>query len=229
MLKEEDEAVQDQLSFVRKVLGIVAGQLLLTLGIALGASFNYDFGSFCASLGVQLTSIFVYLFSIIALMCPCPPKRGIRFQVPFNYILLMIFSAAMGFMIAGWTFYLTPASVVMSISVLAIVLSCIFLSALFTTNWAKALMCVIFGMFGALILLYIIMIPLLIAGAFEGIYILYCTIGILLASGLIYIDLFMIMAAGKYALDEYIFCALLLYLDIIRLFLYILMAFGKGK
>ena len=34
---------------------------------------------------------------------------------------------------------------------------------------------------------------------------------------------------GKVAVDEYIYGALLLYVDIIRLLLYILMIFGKGK
>jgi FtsH-binding integral membrane protein len=37
------------------------------------------------------------------------------------------------------------------------------------------------------------------------------------------------MLAGKYAMDEYIYCALLLYIDIIRLLLYLLMLFGKNK
>ena len=73
------------------------------------------------------------------------------------------------------------------------------------------------------------MIPLAISGAFEAMYILYCFIGILVAAGLIYLDVFIIMLAGKYAMDEYIFCALLLYLDIIRLLIYLLAAFGKGK
>jgi len=57
----------------------------------------------------------------------------------------------------------------------------------------------------------------------------YCVLGILIASGLIYIDLFIIMLAGKYAMDEYIYCAILLYVDIMRLLLYILMLLGKGK
>jgi len=41
--------------------------------------------------------------------------------------------------------------------------------------------------------------------------------------------LFIIMLAGKYAMDEYIYCAILLYIDIMRLLLYILMLFGKAK
>jgi FtsH-binding integral membrane protein len=70
---------------------------------------------------------------------------------------------------------------------------------------------------------------MMIAGAFEGYWILYCTIGIIVSAGLIYLDVFIIMLAGKHAMDEYIYCALLLYIDIIRLLIYLLMLFGKGK
>jgi len=39
------------------------------------------------------------------------------------------------------------------------------------------------------------MIPLCIAGFYGGLWILYCFLGILIASGLIYFDLFIIMMA----------------------------------
>jgi hypothetical protein len=42
----------DQMMFVRKVLGIVAGELVVTFIVLLGASYSLDFGNFCKSLGV---------------------------------------------------------------------------------------------------------------------------------------------------------------------------------
>jgi len=117
----------------------------------------------------------------------------------------------------------------MSIGVLALVLSCLFLGMLATPNKGKALMGVMIAIVCACILQLVIMIPMMIAGYCEGMWILYCFLGILICSGMIYFDLFIIMLAGKYAMDEYIYCALLLYVDIIRLLLYILMLFGKGK
>ena len=122
--------------------------MVLTLAIAIGASFNYDFGYFCASLGCQLTSIFVYIFSIIALMC----SHGLRHAVPMNYIVLSLFTASMGFMIAGWTFYLTPASVLMAVGVLAIILSALWFAVLGTKNMAKASFMVLMGILAACIL-----------------------------------------------------------------------------
>lgn len=73
------------------------------------------------------------------------------------------------------------------------------------------------------------MIPLVITGSFEALWILYCFIGVLVSAGLIYLDVFVIMLMGKFAMDEYILGSLYLYIDIIRLLLYLLMIFGKGK
>jgi len=64
---------------------------------------------------------------------------------------------------------------------------------------------------------------------FEAAWILYCSLGVLICGILIYFDLVIIMLAGKYAMDEYIYCAILLYVDIIRMLIYLLMIFGKAK
>lgn len=183
------------------------------------------FGNYVATTVCQISNIFIYLFSFIALMC----SKGLRMAVPYNYIVLIVFTLSMSLMVGGWTAYLTPASVLMAFGVLALVLTCIFLAVLATPNMLKAAIGVLIGMFAAIMLELIITIPLMIAGAFEGIWILYCTVGVLISAGLIYIDLFIVMLAGKYAMDEYIYCALLLYIDIIRLLLYLLAIFGKGK
>ena len=202
--------------------------MAVTLTMCIGASFtfyfypNYGFGNFCASLGCQITAIIVYLISFLTLFC----AGNIRKSTPANYILLFIFTVSMGFMVAGWCAYLTPASVLMAIGCLCLVLSCIFFAVLAIPNMAKAAFAVCMGILACILLELIVTIPLLIAGAFEGLWILYCTIGVLVSAGLIYLDVFIIMLAGKYAMDEYILCALMLYIDIIRLLLYLLMIFG---
>jgi FtsH-binding integral membrane protein len=172
-----------------------------------------------------LTSFFVYLFSFIALAC----APGLRKSVPMNYIVLGLFTLSMGFMLGGFTAYLTPASVIMAIGTLALVLSCMFFGMLAVPNKGKALMGVAIAILAACILQLCIMIPMMIAGYCEGMWILYCMLGVLISAGMIYFDLFIIMLAGKYAMDEYIYCALLLYIDIIRLLIYLLMIFGKAK
>lgn len=69
---EEDTDRLDQLSFMRKVLGIVGGQLLVTFVVILSAAasgYGSGFWLFCVSNGCFITSIFVYFSTMIALMC----------------------------------------------------------------------------------------------------------------------------------------------------------------
>jgi len=213
----------DQMSFLRKVLGIVGFQLTLTVVIILASSYSYSFGSFCTSIGCFITCWFLYLFSLLALFC----SKNLRHSVPMNYIVLTIFTLSMAFMVAGLTAWLSPMSVLMAVGTLAIVLSTLFFAMLATPNKPKAVLGVILGILAACILQLIIMIPLCIAGAFEGIYIMYCIFGVLISSGLIYIDLFLVMMAGSVACDEYILAAVMLYIDIIRLLFYLLMIFAS--
>jgi len=86
--------------------------------------------------------------------------------VPFNYIVLVLFTVSMSLMVGGWTCYLTGPSVLMAFGVLALVLTCIFLSVLATPNMLKAVIGVLIGMVCAIILELIITIPLMIAGDF---------------------------------------------------------------
>lgn len=213
------------MGFVRKVLGIVAAQLIFTFIILISASYSYDFGVFCTSVGCQVTSILVYLFSLIALIC----SKGLRHSVPMNYIVLLIFTLSLAFMVAGITAWLTPVSVMLAIGVLVLVLTSMFGAYLFIQDKAKAIMGLMIAMAVALFVQFVLMISMLIAGYVQGMWILYCTLGIVICMGLIYFDVFIIMAAGKYAMDEYILCAVMLYVDIIRMLLYLLMIFGKSK
>lgn len=85
---------------------------------------------------------------------------------------------------------------------------------------------VLIGVAAATTLQLIVMSTLKMAGFVESYWILYCTIGVLTASALIYVDLYVVMLAGKHAWDEYILCSVLLYIDIIRLFMYLLKLLG---
>lgn len=155
-------------------------------------------------------------------------SRALRHNVPVNYIVLALFTASMAFMIAGITAYMSFEGVGLAILTLMITLVCLFGAFLFTPNKLAALRGVLIGIVAACVLQLVVCFSMLAAGYItDGLYIFYCILGVLIASGLIYIDLFIVMLAGKYAMDEYIYCALLLYIDIIRLLLYILMLFSK--
>ena len=184
------------------------------------------FGYFSTTLLCQTTAFFVYLFSIIALLC----SKNLRHSVPINYILLFIFTVSMGFIWAGLTAWLTASSVLLSVGVLVVTLMCLFGAALLIPAKPQVIKGILIGMVAALFLQLTLCLTMVFSGYItQGMWILYCSIGVLVCCGLIYIDLFVIMLAGKYAMDEYIYCAILLYVDIMRLLLYILMIFGKKK
>lgn len=168
----------------------------------------------------------MYLFSIIALLC----SKNLRHSVPLNYIMLFVFTVSMGFIFAGLTAWLTAASVLLSIGVLVVTLLCLFGAALLIPAKPQVLKGIMIGVLAAVFLQLTLCLTMAFSGYItQGMWILYCMLGVLICSALIYFDLFIIMLAGKYAMDEYIFCAILLYVDIMRLLLYILMIFGKGK
>lgn len=63
-------------------------------------------------------------------------------------------------------------------------------------------------------------------------YSLYCTFGAIIAGILLIIDTQMIVGgerAFQISMDDYVLGALILYVDIVRLFLYILRAMGGGR
>ena len=172
-----------------------------------------------------MTKISVYIASLIALFC----SKGLRHSFPGNYAMLTIFTVSMSLMIAGLTFYLTPGSVMVAVGVLALILTSMWAVMLFIPNKAKAFMGLLISFFVMYLVLLVIMIPLCIAGYFEALWILYCCLGVLGCSIAIYIDIFIIMLAGKHAMDEYILCSIMLYVDIVRMLKYLLMIFGKAK
>lgn len=228
-LKEEDTDRIDQLQFMRKVLGIVGGQLFVTFVIILGAAasgYGSPFWLFVTSFGCFITCICVYFSSLIALMC----VPSLRHQAPVNYIMLFIFTISMSFMLAGITAWLSFQSVLLSIGVLMLTLCCLFGGVMMVPVKPKLILGLVIACLCAVLLQLIVGISLCFAGYItSGWYVFYCVLGIFICSILIYIDLVIVMLAGKYAMDEYIYCALLLYIDIVRLLLYLLMLFGKGK
>lgn len=90
--------------------------------------------------------------------------------------------------------------------------------------------------YAMLFVIYLAMFPLWIIGAFmirlEALRILYCCLGLLFYSIFLIVDTMLIVRNNKSAggfevsYDDYIICALQLYLDIVMIFLYILQLLG---
>lgn len=232
---EKDYIKDQQVAYVRKVFGIVAVQLVITFASCLWSSFTatpYEYnppatyGNFVNTLAVQLTALFVMLFTMIALLCV--PR--LRKQVPVNYILLFIFTMSEALAVSAWTAYLTPESVLIAIGVLMASVVTLAFAALTTPMTAKLARNLIIGLIIGVFIQFFVVMTMCIFDLFSSYwYMLYGTLGMAISGVLIFVDVMMIQIMGKVAVDEYIYGAMLLYIDIIRLLLYILMIFGKGK
>lgn len=211
---------------MRKVFGIVAVQMLVTFGFAVGASYWYDMGYFVTQLWVQITSWCAMFATMIALIC----VPGLRKQVPINYILLLLFTVTWGLAIASITAYLTPESVLLAIGVLCAAVGSLAFAALVTPITPKLVMFLLVGLLVGVFAQFFVVLALCFTGYFSSFYfVLYGLLGCAISGLLIFFDVVKIQMMGKVAVDEYILGAMMLYIDIIRLLLYILMLFGRGK
>jgi len=207
-----------RIGFIKKVYSILAVQLILTAGMAAIAMYSKEYQYF------QRTNTWLLILAIIAMivteyMIIC--YRDIARTVPTNYITLGIFTAAEGYAVSIiCTFYpvdlvLMALALTAAVTVALTVYACTtktdftYLGGMLFTLAVCALVAAIFGIF-----FRSRMMDLLISILIVCIYSLY----------LIY-DTQLIIGGDhqfKVSLDDYIVGALIIYVDIIILFLRIL-------
>jgi len=213
-----------RLGFVRKVYGILSVQLIFT-GAMCALSMQTSFGTF------QLNNLALFwvcwamtLVVMIALFCFLNLARA----VPTNYILLAIFTACEAYLVSCVTTLYDPKLVVMA-AVMTAAMTCALTFYACTTKTDITM----YG--GALWIAGCGLFLLTIFGWFfpeNGIFnILICIAAICLYGLYLIYDTQLIMGGKKYSLsmDDYIIGALMLYVDIIMLFLRILQLLGAAK
>jgi hypothetical protein len=117
------------------------------------------------------------------------------------------------------------------ISMLALVLctGCLFAAALFTKVSARLFCNLIIGILVACVLQITFMIAMLIMGLNSWAIALCAVFGILITGIYILIDLVQIMTPNVISHDDYILGAINLYIDLVRMFIYILALLAKKK
>lgn len=211
-----------QLGFMRKVYGIVCFQLLITSTIA-SLSFIPEVKKFYShNFWLLYTCCMGTVIVIIPLVC----FRALSRKVPLNYILLIIFTLLESVMIS-YTIVEYDPKVVISAAILTILAvsgltayAC--LSSDDYTQLGGILVASLAVLFGLGILSF----------AFGGFTrILYCALGVVTFSVYLIYDTQLISGklGTEFDIDEYIFAALNIYLDIVRLFIYILRILGEGS
>ncbi|KAF1384102.1 hypothetical protein PFLUV_G00138790 [Perca fluviatilis] len=204
-------------AFVRKVFSILTLQLLFTFGVVCVFTFSSVIKEAVqANMGVYLSSVIIFFVVATALsFCESFSRRH-----PWNIVGLAVVTLSLSYMVGTTaSFYNTTAVVITMGATLAISVAIIAFSAQTRYDFTIC--------YGVLLILVVDMIMFGFFCTFYYSYItdiLYGCLGALLYSLFLMVDCQLMMGMMSYRLDpeEYINAALMLYLDIVLIFLYLL-------
>lgn len=220
-----------RLGFIRKVYGILAAQLLLT-SLFVTLTFSDSMAKFFQnSIAIFWTCLGVSLIMGITLIC-C---KSVARTVPTNYILLAIWTFCESWMVATCASFYDPTTVFIAAALTAAVTCALTVYA--CTTKTDFTFCG--GMlFAGTCLMFFLGIFFLIFGmgsynspTFKVINILYCGLGVFVYSIYLIYDTQLVMGkfGVEYNIEDYIVAAMMIYIDIIQLFLYILRMLGNRR
>ena len=173
------EEASDKIKFIRKVYAILSCQLILTAAMIGAVQYSTSFNKFTRSnQGLVYACCFGAIASMCAIMC-CFGR-----MVPHNFILLTIFTACEGYMVAGLTAFYPKETVLLAGLSTALVTIALTVYALYTKTDIEIFYAMTF-------VLCIAMIPVAIIGFFihtQFLHILYCCLGLLFYSIYLIID-----------------------------------------
>jgi len=210
-----------RIGFIRKVYGILSMQLILTVLMA-SLTFIHSVRQFC------LTNFWIFIVAIvlnILIIIPIICFKSVASKFPTNYLLLTAWTLCEAYMVTFICANYDPLSVIVAGALTAAVTVSLTIYAYYTkTDFTYSggaifvlacliLFCVIFSFF----------VPFL--------QILICSLGVLIYSAyLIYDTQLLIGKFGvEYDVDDYIIAAIMIYIDIIQIFLYLLEVFGDRR
>jgi len=210
--------------FIQKVYGILAAQMFATVLIALPFYTMPEAQEFVV---YNPGLVYVALFSTLAFMCVISCNPQIARTHPYNLALLAGFTVCEAFLIGVICVY--SEGVLVAAIITAFIVASLTMYA-FTTRtdfsgMGPYLFCALIGLLVLQIMTMILQIPLL--------HSVYAGFGAILFSCYLVYDT-QIIVGGKHVtyqicIDDYAFAALVLYLDIINIFLMVLHLVGGGR
>mmetsp|Transcript_10824 Transcript_10824/g.18956 ORF Transcript_10824/g.18956 Transcript_10824/m.18956 type:complete len:233 (+) Transcript_10824:87-785(+) len=211
--------------FVRKVYSLLSVQLVLTGVIAFPIQ-QMDKETIMENRQYLQLAMILSLVSVLSVTCCC---QGLARQVPWNYFFLFLVTVCEAVIVGFISALYTTTSVLMAVALTSIIFIGLTMYAMTTetdfTGMGGYLMAFLLGMIGvSFLMMFFPATPLtqkLMAGA-----------GAVLFSCYIVFDT-QLICGGKhevsFGIDDYVFAALTIYLDIINLFLYLLQLFGDRR
>jgi FtsH-binding integral membrane protein len=226
-LEESDNEVR--LGFVRKVYGILAAQLTLTFGsVLLNQSIEGGPEWIQDTWYLYGPAVFLQLFVFCAIAC-C---KNVARKTPTNYIFLGIFTICWTYILTFICSFYAGEDIILAVCFTAIITITLSIYACFTTV-DMTVVCGPFLCMGLIILLTVQIICSLLSllfFSFTNAWYPFMAGAMVIIYGIyILIDTQLIVGGGRHELsiDDYIIGAMILYIDIIMLFLYLLEIFGK--
>ena len=212
-----------RMPFIRKVYGILFAQLLVTamwIGfVSLHREFFMNF--FRVQIPLLIVAVVLELVCLYALGC----YRSVARSVPTNYILLSIFTFSFSYTASYSTILYDPSEIFAAAFLTAALVGGLTLYAIFTKTDFSFLFAFIWGM--SLVLLATFIVAIFMRNRFISL--LLSVLVITIVCLFIIYDTQMIIGekSSQFSIDDYIFAAMVLYIDIMRLFLEILRVLGK--
>ena len=223
--ENENKEIERKLrnGFIRKVYGTIFFQLLITTAVVYYVMSNESIMNYMFQ---NTNLIFLPLILSIGIMLILVCTQASQ-QVPLNYILLIAFTLLEAFMVSFTTIYFDPISVLACAGMTMIIVFGLSMYACFTKRDMTM-------MGGFLLSFSLILIFLGIIGIFFRSYFYQMfldSLGVLLMSLYLIYDTQLVIGQKKnfIEMDLYILGAMMIYLDIISLFLKILRLLGKKK
>lgn len=213
-----------RLGFIRKVYYIITFMLLITFGMVAITYFVPGYRLWqMQNYWLMIVAIVLSTILLYALGC----FRQVARAVPWNYLLLTIFTLCFGYFVSYTTAMYNGEAIIISVGITAAVVIALTLYAMFTKT--DFTMC-----WGLMIVLGVTML----IGSILGIWLRnrwyqigMAVLGCLVFSFYLVVDTQLVIGKNQraYSVDDYVMAAVAIYLDIIQLFLQILQLVGQAQ
>ena len=220
----DDSLINPRINFIRKVYMIISCQLIFT---AFMTYLSFQFVGYQQWQYDNVWTVFPACVCQIWAMCTIFCCRDQARTTPNNYILLSIFTAGEAWIVSYITTQYDPSTVIMAATMTAALTIALTIHA-FTCK-TDYTYCGAFLFIAGMTLFMFVIFMLIFPGLFNNT--LYCCIGVILYSFYLIYDTQLLMGGKRYelTLDDYVIAALIIYIDIIRIFLYILSLMGNKR
>lgn len=205
--------------FVKKVTGILGIQLLVTFGLVLVTTSveGFQAGVGLYSMPLVWTSMIGSIVLLFGATCCC---QAMLRKTPHNFIFLTVWTLLESHLVSFITLRYDASVVVQAIGITAGIVIMVSLLVWFTPfDFSKLMPIMSMVLFAWIMTLFV---TRLVGVSWNQT--AYCGIGVTIFTIFLAIDLKLVMGGGKYELseDDYVMGAIIIYLDIINIFLYVL-------